>query len=214
MADINISYKEKSGCGCGPLLFIITFVVVIVGTIIYAVTLPELQEKVLLYGLFHENRDVQVISVEMLQYYPTEQTATAVVVYINCLYPQPAQRTFELITAATDAKGSPLTAEELKAAADQAKAEAEENHRISNRALLTLCLMSGEDFGSEFKQLQNSHTWNDCEMSAWPAIIQNINTWAYNKLKLDGATLNTKVVIANLSRTAAVAEEPGEEDAQ
>ncbi|HUT55385.1 MAG TPA: hypothetical protein VM658_18490 [bacterium] len=49
---------------------------------------------------------------------------------------------------------------------------------IAERSLATLCLMTGQDFGTNFSGTEYNFSWSPPGESAWPEVMNNVNAWS------------------------------------
>lgn len=141
--------------------------VLLAGVWIYASRLPTIvAEKALIVALFSKVPPVQVAAIHLLRDYPTRHAATALVVFINLKnlqeLPDPKKET----------------------PADRAKRREQRRRdlKLAERATQTLCLLTGQSFGTYFKLEPYGHSWAGLSEEQWPAVLGHVNTWAAESL--------------------------------
>jgi hypothetical protein len=124
---------------------------------------PIVTEKLLIAALFSKVPPVQRMAIKTLRGYPTKHAAIALVVFINVKNLQEME----------DPK-KPWTPEE--------KAERREQRirdlKLAERATETLCLLTGQNFGTYFTLEKYGHSWGSLSEDKWPTVLWQIDTWA------------------------------------
>lgn len=125
---------------------------------------PSLREKALIAGVFCGVKPVQESAIGALREYPTKTVALALIAFINA----------KNLQRAPSEKDTPeqRQARLRKRQADLALAE---------RALETLCLLSGESFGTHFELTSSGHSWGSLDEERWGTALAQANLWAMNK---------------------------------
>ena len=124
---------------------------------------PILTEKVLIAALFSRVPLVQQMAIKALQDYPTKHVAIALVAFINLKNMQEVE----------DPK-RPWAPEER----DRRRLHRLRDLRLAERATETLCLLTGQSFGTYFKLEQYGHSWGSLSEDKWPTVLWEIDTWA------------------------------------
>lgn len=52
------------------------------------------------------------------------------------------------------------------------------SEEVAEETLATLCLMSGQDFGTDFSGAEYNFSWSPPGKDDWPEIVENVNGWA------------------------------------
>jgi hypothetical protein len=124
---------------------------------------PIVAEKLLIAALFSKVPPVQRVAIQALRDYPTRHAAIALVLFINLKNLQEME----------DPK-RPWTPEE--------KAQKRQQHlrdlKLAERATETLCLLTGQSFGTYFKLEKYGHSWGSLSEDKWPTVLWNVDTWA------------------------------------
>ncbi|HSD50218.1 MAG TPA: hypothetical protein VLG48_02335, partial [Candidatus Methylomirabilis sp.] len=139
-------------------------VLVLGGTWMYVFKLtPVVAEKLLVVALFSKVPPVQRMAIKTLQGYPTKQAATALVVFIN----------LKNLKEMEDPK-KPWTPEEK----ERRRQQRNRDLKLAERATETLCLLTGQSFGTYFKLEKYGHSWGSLPEDKWPTVLWQIDTWA------------------------------------
>ena len=124
---------------------------------------PIVTEKLLIVALFSRVPPVQRVAIKTLQGYPTKHAAIALVAFINLKNLQEVE----------DPK-KPWTPEEKERRRQQRIRDLE----LAERATLTLCLLTGQSFGTYFKREPSGYSWGSLSEDKWPTVLWQIDTWA------------------------------------
>lgn len=124
---------------------------------------PIVAEKVLIAGLFSRVPLVQQMAIKGLQEYPTKHAAIALVGFINLKNLQEVE----------DPK-KPWTPEEK----EQRRQHRLRDLKLAERATETLCLLTGQSFGTYFKLEKYGHSWGSLSEDKWPTVLWQIDAWA------------------------------------
>ena len=138
--------------------------VVLVASSIYAFKLaPIAAEKLLIGALFSKVPPVQRVAIKALREFPTKHAAIALVAFINLKNLQEME----------DPK-KPWTPEE--------KARRRERRvrdlALAERATETLCLLTGQSFGTYFKREPYGYSWGSLSEDKWPTVLRQVDAWA------------------------------------
>ncbi|MBI4842083.1 MAG: zinc-ribbon domain-containing protein [candidate division NC10 bacterium] len=138
--------------------------VVLVASSIYAFKLaPIAAEKLLIAALFSKVPPVQRVAIKALRDHPTKHAAIALVAFINLKNLQEVE----------DPK-KPWTPEE--------KARRRERRvrdlALAERATETLCLLTGQSFGTYFKREPYGYSWGSLREDKWPTVLRQVDAWA------------------------------------
>jgi hypothetical protein len=125
--------------------------------------MPIVAEKVLIVGLFSRVPLVQQMAIKGLREYPTKHAAIALVAFINLKNLQEVE----------DPK-KPRTPKETERRQQQRLRDLE----LAERATETLCLLTGQSFGTYFKPGNYGHSWGSLSEDEWPTVLWQIDTWA------------------------------------
>ncbi len=120
-------------------------------------------EKALIVALFSRVPPVQRVAIRALRGYPTKHVAIALVAFIN----------LKNLQEMPDPK-KPDTPE------DQARRRAQRvrDLELAERATETLCLLSGQSFGTYFKRERYGHSWGRLSEDKWPTVLGSVDRWA------------------------------------
>jgi len=124
---------------------------------------PIVTEKLLIVALFSRVPPVQRVAIKTLQGYPTKHAAIALVAFINLKNLQEVE----------DPK-KPWTPEEKERRRQQRIRDLE----LAERATLTLCLLTGQSFGTYFKREPSGYSWGSLSEDKWPTVLWQIDGWA------------------------------------
>lgn len=131
---------------------------------VYAFKLsPIVAEKLLIAALFSKVPPVQRVAIRALRDFPTKHAAIALVAFINLKNLQEME----------DPK-KPWTPEE--------KARRRERRvrdlALAERATETLCLLTGQSFGTYFKREPYGYSWGSLREDKWLTVLWQIDRWA------------------------------------
>jgi hypothetical protein len=141
---------------------------VLVGAGMYVLKLtPIVAEKLLIGALFSKVPPVQRVAIQALRDYPTRHAAIALVLFINLKNLQEVE----------DPK-KPWTPEE-RARKRQGRLR---DLKLAERATETLCLLTGQGFGTYFKLEKYGYSWGSLGEDKWPTVLWNVDTWAVQTL--------------------------------
>lgn len=130
----------------------------------YAFRVPSIAaEKLLIVALFSRVPLVQRVAIRALRYYPTKHAAIALVAFIN----------FKNLQEVPDPK-KPDTPEDKARRREQRMRDL----WLAERAAETLCLLSGQSFGTYFKLEPYGHSWGSLSQQKWPSVLFQIDAWA------------------------------------
>ncbi|MBI3086054.1 MAG: zinc-ribbon domain-containing protein [candidate division NC10 bacterium] len=137
--------------------------IILVASSIYAFKLaPIAAEKLLIAALFSRVPPVQRVAIKALRDHPTKHAAIALVAFINLKNLQQVE----------DPK-KPWTPEE--------KARRRERRvrdlALAERATETLCLLTGQSFGTYFKREPYGYSWGSLREDKWPTVLQQVDAW-------------------------------------
>ena len=124
---------------------------------------PIVTEKLLIVALFSRVPPVQRVAIKTLQGYPTKHAAIALVAFINLKNLQEVE----------DPK-KPWTPEEKA----QKRQERLRDLKLAERATETLCLLTGQSFGTYFTLEKYGHSWGSLSEDKWPTVLWQIDGWA------------------------------------
>ncbi|HEX9901073.1 MAG TPA: hypothetical protein VGC81_17730 [Candidatus Methylomirabilis sp.] len=124
---------------------------------------PIVAEKLLIVALFSKVPPVQRAAIQALRDYPTKHAAIALVLFINLKNLQEVE----------DPK-KPWTPEEKA----QKRQERVRDLKLAERATETLCLLTGQSFGTYFTLEKYGHSWGSLSEERWPTVLWQIDTWA------------------------------------
>jgi hypothetical protein len=124
---------------------------------------PIVAEKLLIAALFSKVPPVQRMAIKTLRGYPTKHAAIALVVFINVKNLQEVE----------DPK-KPWTPEEK----ERKRRQRIRDLKLAERATETLCLLTGQSFGTYFKLEKYGHSWGSLSEDKWPTVLWAIDTWA------------------------------------
>jgi hypothetical protein len=146
------------------LIVVAGLLLALVGGSVYALKLaPVAAEKVLIVALFSRVPPVQRVAIRALRSYPTKHVALALVAFIN----------LKNLQEVPD-PGKPDPPE------DQARRREQRvrDLALAERATETLCLLSGQSFGTYFKLERHGHSWGSLGEDKWPSVLPSVNGWA------------------------------------
>jgi hypothetical protein len=106
---------------------------------------------------------VQEVAIRQLRGYPTRHAALALVTFINLKNLQEAPDPRKPDTPEDRARRREQRARDLA---------------LAERATETLCLLSGQDFGTHFKRERHGHSWGSIREDRWPTVLRNVDRWA------------------------------------
>ena len=139
-------------------------VMVLGGAWMYAFKLtPIVADKLLIAAVFSKVPPVQRAAIQALRDYPTRHAAIALVLFINLKNLQEVE----------DPR-KPWTPEEKA----QKRQERLRDLKLAERATETLCLLTGQSFGTYFKLEKYGHSWGSLGEDKWPTVLWNVDTWA------------------------------------
>lgn len=138
--------------------------VVLVASSIYVFKLaPIAAEKLLIAALFSKVPPVQRVAIKALRDYPTKHAAVALVAFINLKNLQEVE----------DPK-KPWTPEEQARRRERRVRDL----ALAERATETLCLLTGQSFGTYFKREPYGYSWGSLREDKWPTVLWQIDAWA------------------------------------
>ncbi len=124
---------------------------------------PIVAEKLLIAALYSKVPPVQRVAIQALRNYPTKHSAIALIVFINLKNLQEME----------DPK-KPWTPEEK----ERRRQQRIRDLQLAERATETLCLLTGQSFGTYFKLEKYGHSWGSLGEDKWPTVLWQIDTWA------------------------------------
>jgi hypothetical protein len=124
---------------------------------------PVVAEKMLVAALFSRVPPVQQVAIKALRDYPTRHAAIALVAFINLKNLQEPEDPKRPWTPEEKAKKRQQRIRDLK---------------LAERATETLCLLTGQSFGTYFKLEQYGHSWGSLSEDKWPTVLWQMDTWA------------------------------------
>lgn len=124
---------------------------------------PIIAEKLLIAALFSKVPSVQRVAIQALRDYPTRNTAIALVLFINLKNLQEMEDPKKPWTPEEEARKHQQRLRDLM---------------LAERAVETLCLLTGQSFGTYFKLEKNGYSWGSLGEDKWPTVLWNIDTWA------------------------------------
>ena len=127
---------------------------------------PIIAEKALIGGLYSGIGPVQMLSIRALRGYPTKNAAVSLTAFIN----------LKAIQFVPDPRNPESYKEKQRRLQKRAK-----DLRLAEEALETLCLLSGESFGTYFKLEPYGHSWGSIAEDKWPFILSELDLWAVSK---------------------------------
>jgi hypothetical protein len=134
----------------------------------YAFRVPSIAaEKLLIVALFSRVPTVQRVAIRALRDYPTKHAAIALVAFIN----------LKNLQEVPDPK-KPETAEDKARRREQRVRDL----KLAERAAETLCLLTGQSFGTYFKLEPYGHSWGSLSEGKWPTVLFQIDSWALQTL--------------------------------
>lgn len=151
-------------------IVVLGIIAVLSGPVLFAAwkLSPTLRERALIAGMFCGVKPVQEASARALRGYPTKAVALSLVAFVNV---QNLQRV-------PGEKETPAQRQSLM-----------RKHRaglaLADRALETLCLLSGESFGTHFELTASGHSWGSLDGDDWARALPQVNMWAMSKLSGD-----------------------------
>jgi hypothetical protein len=136
----------------------------LVGAWVYAFKLTTVvAEKALIVALFSRVPPVQRVAIQQLRGYPTRHAAIALVAFIN----------LKNLQEMPDPK-KPDTPEDKA----RRRAQRVRDLALAERATETLCLLSGQSFGTYFKRERYGHSWGSLSEEKWPTVLGSVDRWA------------------------------------
>src|SRR3990170_2729438 len=124
---------------------------------------PVVTEKLLIVALYSRVPPVQRVAIKALRDYPTKHAAIALVAFIN----------LKNLQEVPDPK-KPETPDDKARRLEQRKRDL----ALAERATLTLCLLTGQSFGTYFKLERYGYSWGSLSEDKWPTVLWQIDTWA------------------------------------
>jgi hypothetical protein len=124
---------------------------------------PIIAEKLLIAALFSKVPSVQRVAIQALRDYPTRHTAIALVLFINLKNLQEMEDPKKPWTPEEEARKHQQRLRDLM---------------LAERAVETLCLLTGQSFGTYFKLEKYGYSWGSLGEDKWPTVLWNIDTWA------------------------------------
>ncbi len=124
---------------------------------------PIVAEKLLIAALYSKVPPVQRVAIQALRNYPTKHSAMALIVFINLKNLQEME----------DPK-KPWTPEEK----ERRRQQRIRDLKLAERATETLCLLTGQSFGTYFKLEKYGHSWGSLGEDKWPTVLWQIDSWA------------------------------------
>jgi len=124
---------------------------------------PIVTEKLLIVALFSKVPPVQRVAIKVLQDYPTKHVAIALVAFINLKNLQEVE----------DPK-KPWTPEEKA----QKRQQRLRDLKLAERATESLCLLTGQSFGTYFTLEKYGYSWGSLSEDKWPTVLWQVDTWA------------------------------------
>ena len=128
---------------------------------------PIVVEKLLIVALFSRVPPVQRVAIRALRDYPTRHAAISLVAFIN----------LKNLQEVPDRK-KPESPEDKKRRQEARVRDLE----LAERAALTLCLLTGQSFGTYFKLEPHGYSWGSLSEDRWPTVLLQIDTWALRTL--------------------------------
>lgn len=124
---------------------------------------PVVVEKVLIVALFSRVPPVQRAAIRALRSHPTKHAALALVAFIN----------LKNLQQVPDPK-KPESTEDRAARKERRLRDL----ALAERATETLCLLSGQSFGTYFKVERYGHSWGSLSEDKWPGVLLSVDRWA------------------------------------
>jgi hypothetical protein len=124
---------------------------------------PIVVEKLWIVALFSRVPPVQRVAIRALREYPTKHAALALVAFIN----------LKNLREVEDPK-KPWTDQQR----EDKRRQRERDLELADRAALTLCLLTGQSFGTYFKQERHGYSWGVLGEDRWPGVLWQIDAWA------------------------------------
>jgi hypothetical protein len=106
---------------------------------------------------------VQRAAIRALRAHPTKHAALALVAFIN----------LKNLQQVPDPK-KPESPEDRAARKERRLRDLE----LAERATETLCLLSGQSFGTYFKVERYGHSWGSLSEAKWPEVLLSVDRWA------------------------------------
>jgi hypothetical protein len=128
---------------------------------------PIVKEKLLIAALFSRVPPVQRVAIRALRDYPTKHTAVALVLFINL-------KNLQVVPDPRHPETPEQKARRLAARARDLK--------LAERATETLCLLTGQSFGTYFQLERYGHSWGSLSEERWPRVLRQIDGWAVQTL--------------------------------
>jgi hypothetical protein len=130
-------------------------------------TTPIVKEKLWIAALYSRIPPVQKVAIRALRSYPTKHAATSLVLFIN----------LKNLQYVPDPK-KPETPEEKA----RRLAVRKRDLKLAEQAAETLCLLTGQSFGTYFALERYGHSWGSLSEEKWPAVLRQIDGWALQAL--------------------------------
>jgi hypothetical protein len=124
---------------------------------------PIVAEKALIVALFSRVPPVQRQAIRRMRDYPTKHVALALVAFIN----------LKNLHEAPD-PSKPDTEEDRARRLEQRRRDLE----LAERATETLCLLTGQSFGTHFRLERSGHSWGRLSAERWPGVLLAVDRWA------------------------------------
>jgi hypothetical protein len=132
---------------------------------------PALRERSLEIVLAFGPYPVKKYAAGALRDYPTRNAALALVAFLNLNNPgAPAPP--------HDTGGEALSEEARRALEAEAKARFEKRREIGEEALISLCELSGQSFGTLYSRAENGYSWGSLSRTMWPSVLAEVDAWA------------------------------------
>jgi len=128
---------------------------------------PIVKEKVLIAALFSKIPPVQMVAIRALRDYPTRHVAVSLVLFINLKNLQWVPDPQKPVTPEERVRRREVRRRDLK---------------LAERATETLCLLTGESFGTYFKLEKYAHSWGSLSEEKWAIVLRQIDAWALQTL--------------------------------
>jgi len=132
---------------------------------------PAVRERSLEVGLAIGPHPVKKYAAGALRNYPTRDAALGLVTFINLNNPAAP-----VIRKETD--GGSLSGEARRALEAEQEAEVERRRELGEAALISLCELSGQSFGTPYEKNGSNYTWGSPSIGMWPSVISQVNGWA------------------------------------
>lgn len=130
-------------------------------------TTPIVKEKLWIAALYSRIPPVQRVAIRALRGYPTRHAATSLVLFIN----------LKNLQYVPDPK-KPETPEEKA----RRLAVRKRDLKLAEEAAETLCLLTGQSFGTYFALERYGHSWGSLSEEKWPTVLRHIDGWALQTL--------------------------------